>query len=642
MRKGEFVVRGRGRVVILLLWTVLLPAWRSAGVAAAGAAEKRFDAVAYAAYASGWMQIHRALTLEQVDAEEALACWRRAEGFMSFALERDPEERLIGRPLLACEARLGATEKLVELLKRFPEGRIEPDGGEGINLILKAPDSDAVLRAYETAAGDKALSAAKRSRLLREAGDYALLSRHYSKALSFYDHAADADPADAELAERVMRLYTAIGGLERALTVGRRFVETSKSFDDEMSRRIADRLGMLYGRMGRAGEGAEVFGKLYRGAPDNPSICESYMVLLQGAGRLEELDKVAAAFFRRNDTLSARLVYAGLLAESGKGAKAAEVLEALFKRRDLAENKPAFLVGTVMAAARSLAGDGAAGRAVRLVESLLALPEKTMEPLLRTGICIDLARLYVQAKAPDRAREILNDVLDKRPTTTEAWVLLAEIDREAGRREEALATLRRGLEKNPKGPVALRLRAKLAYFMERDGDFESAVSLLRENLAEDPRDAESCNNLGYLYASRGMNLDEALQLIEIAVKSEPGNWAYLDSHGWAKYRIALRDNNLEMLKAGAAALERARQLASKDAVVHDHAGDALYVLGRWEDAVKCWRAALELAGDDVSRLPDMERVKNKAQAVSEQIKREPRRERKRPIARPLKPPPFSR
>lgn len=618
--------------------TIFLAAFCCGGSALAQE-EEPFNAAAYAAYATAWMQIHRALPLEPIDASSALSYWQKADGFLSFALERDPNEPMIGRPLLACALRLGMTEKAVDLLKRFPVGAISPDVNAGFGLIHKLPNSDDVVKSYIIAVSDKQLPAEKRLLLLREGGDYALLKRHFIEALSFYNDAVNAAPGDAELVERVMRLYTVLNKLDRALTVGQRFVESRKSFTDAKASGIVDQLALLYGQTGRAAEGAKVFARLYRLEPNRAPICESYMVLLQSAGQWPEASRVAKEFLRRHKNLRTRVVYAGLLAAEGKSEEAAEILAAILKKSPAPKNVPAFLVGTVMSVSNALAREGKTERAAQLLGQALELPEPVLPPRLRDGMRVDLAQMYMAAKKPVKARQVLNDILDSRPDMIEAWAALADIDWNSGNRRAALATSRRGLRINPKGPVALRLRAQLAHFLDQCGKTDQAITRLRENLAEDATDAESCNNLGYLYTERGTNWDEALSLIMTAVKAEPQNAAYLDSLGWVKYKIALRDNDLDTLKASAAALSHALKRDPGDAVTHDHAADVLYTLGHWEGALKSWQAAIQLAGGNTERLPNLETVKKKLAAVQKQLAKEMTTTQPRPTVRPLKPPP---
>ena len=55
--------------------------------------------------------------------------------------------------------------------------------------------------------------------------------------------------------------------------------------------------------------------------------------------------------------------------------------------------------------------------------------------------------------------------------------------------------------------------------------------VLEEVLAEDPDDPSVNNDLGYLYADQGKNLEKAEKMIRKAVEAEPDNDAYQDSMG---------------------------------------------------------------------------------------------------------------
>ncbi len=74
------------------------------------------------------------------------------------------------------------------------------------------------------------------------------------------------------------------------------------------------------------------------------------------------------------------------------------------------------------------------------------------------------------------------------------------------------------------------LRGALA---ERQKHYDDAEVQFRKVLAIDPNNSMTLNYLGYMQADRGVKLDEALTMIQQAVKQEPQNYAYLDSLGWA-------------------------------------------------------------------------------------------------------------
>jgi tetratricopeptide (TPR) repeat protein len=91
-----------------------------------------------------------------------------------------------------------------------------------------------------------------------------------------------------------------------------------------------------------------------------------------------------------------------------------------------------------------------------------------------------------------------------------------------------------------------------------------------------------------MLAERGERLDEAVALIERALALDPGNGSYLDSLGWAYFKLRRYEDARSHLAQAASQLPT-------NSVVHDHLGDALAALGRHADAIGAWQRAL--AGD---------------------------------------------
>ena len=123
-------------------------------------------------------------------------------------------------------------------------------------------------------------------------------------------------------------------------------------------------------------------------------------------------------------------------------------------------------------------------------------------------------------------------------------------------------------------------------YLERQKKYEAAEDMFRKVLATDPRDAGALNYLGYMFADRGVRLDEALSLIKRAVQEEPQNYAYLDSLGWAYFKLG----NYDMAEE---ALRKAMDHNSSDPTVHDHMGEVYAKTGRLKLAVAQWERALE-------------------------------------------------
>jgi Tfp pilus assembly protein PilF len=120
------------------------------------------------------------------------------------------------------------------------------------------------------------------------------------------------------------------------------------------------------------------------------------------------------------------------------------------------------------------------------------------------------------------------------------------------------------------------------------GDVERGEEVLQDVLKESPDNSQANNDLGYLWADKNKNLDQARGMIEKALAKEPENAAYLDSMGWVLYR-------LEQYAEARTHLEKAVALPTgDDSTIHDHLGDVLFKLDLKEEAAKAWTKAAEL------------------------------------------------
>ena len=80
------------------------------------------------------------------------------------------------------------------------------------------------------------------------------------------------------------------------------------------------------------------------------------------------------------------------------------------------------------------------------------------------------------------------------------------------------------------------------YFMlgaleERQKKFKKAEATFRKVINLNPKHASALNYLGYMWADRGVRLNESLGLVKRAVDIEPNNGAFLDSLGWVYFKL---------------------------------------------------------------------------------------------------------
>jgi len=145
---------------------------------------------------------------------------------------------------------------------------------------------------------------------------------------------------------------------------------------------------------------------------------------------------------------------------------------------------------------------------------------------------------------------------------------------------------------------------------EKQQKFEDAVRQFRQVINLDPKHAEAYNYVGYMYAERGQNLDEAATLINKALALEPDNGYFIDSLGWVYYQQGRYAEAVRELK-------RAVDRAKEDPVIFEHLGDALLKSGSEEDALAAFEKALQLdpAADGIrKKLEDVRARLRRAQS----------------------------
>ncbi len=137
------------------------------------------------------------------------------------------------------------------------------------------------------------------------------------------------------------------------------------------------------------------------------------------------------------------------------------------------------------------------------------------------------------------------------------------------------------------------------------GEAIDGIAQLRTLLAQSPENTSLQNALGYSLADEGLALEEALRLIQSALRQQPVEAAFIDSLGWTLYRLGRMDEAQRHL-------ERALRLSlhqwQDDAEITAHLGELLWVQGRREDALELWQRALALAPEHQLLRRTMERL----------------------------------
>jgi tetratricopeptide (TPR) repeat protein len=314
----------------------------------------------------------------------------------------------------------------------------------------------------------------------------------------------------------------------------------------------------------------------------------------------------------RLDDQYGAVVLARIGVKAGKDEKHIELL------RWLNGEKPNLTTAIMLAEA--LVKQKRFAEAVTEVEAMLArYPDERANPEILTWFSVVL----VEVGKEDQAIGILKDVLKQTPNNVKALRSLAQALIHKGKTDEGIAAFREPLKNNPTDEELIRsyafllrsagrideevayLKSLLEKFPNNNdidklahstlslaytdlGDFPKAEAELEVLYAKDPTDIGVNNDLGYLYADQGKNLEKAEAMIRKAVEQADNNSAYLDSLGWVLFK---RGKLKEAIPPLEKAIELLQTEGRDDATVPEHLGDVYFAL---KDRVKA-RAAWEKA-----------------------------------------------
>jgi tetratricopeptide (TPR) repeat protein len=153
-------------------------------------------------------------------------------------------------------------------------------------------------------------------------------------------------------------------------------------------------------------------------------------------------------------------------------------------------------------------------------------------------------------------------------------------------------------------PAEIKLvRYALSTIFSYKGDHDKSEAQLLKILEDDPNDSGANNDLGYHWADRNKNLDEAERMIRKAIEvdrlqrrddadADPDNAAYLDSLGWVLFRKGKLEEAREWLEKAVAIY-----VGAEDPTVWDHLGDVYARLEQPKKAREAYKLAIKLYTD---------------------------------------------
>ncbi len=459
--------------------------------------------------------------------------------------------------------------------------KLDPDSEEAVTtLALLYTDEGDTARALQVLSSVP--DTGRSAKLYAALGATYEQRKDYKSAIDAYKHAIrlDRDNLDAirGLAENLLN----DGQVDAALDQYRVIADANPE-DAQTYLRISE----IYRRQGKYDEALDSLKKAQAMVPDALEVPYNIAVVYEAQGRYDEGAKILQDLLKKTEKPDNSYSQAD---RSNRGIFI-ERLGMIYRDQ---ENYPA---------------------AVEAFRRMIPLGDENA----KTGYQ-DVIDTYREAKKWDEATAVAKEAAQKLPNDRDLRMVLDAQLADTGDPDKPLADVRSLLKGTPEDrDVYLRLaimetrlkrwsdaedalnKAELlstksedkeyVYFLrgstyEREKKYDQAEAEFKKVLAVNPQSAATLNYLGYMNADRGIELDQSLSYIKQAVSLDPTNGAYLDSLGWAYFKLGKYDLAEENLN-------KASLHMGSDPTVQDHLGDLYQKTGRLKLAAAHWQRAVE-------------------------------------------------
>jgi len=196
------------------------------------------------------------------------------------------------------------------------------------------------------------------------------------------------------------------------------------------------------------------------------------------------------------------------------------------------------------------------------------------------------AQICLKNDDRDGAIRLYENSIVKAPLFFAALYAIGELNFMKGRPEAAVKYYKRALEVK-KDPGIL---IKLGLIYEKTGKIKMAESQYKEVINRAPALFLGYNQLAWLYASKGINLEKAMKLAQKADKLQPGNASILDTIGWIYYQRKDYGNAVTNLK-------NASNANPNNPTISYHLGVTYNEIGDSQAAKTALQKALKISAD---------------------------------------------
>jgi len=194
-----------------------------------------------------------------------------------------------------------------------------------------------------------------------------------------------------------------------------------------------------------------------------------------------------------------------------------------------------------------------------------------------------LANLYLRAERYDDAIKLYQNLVEKEPKAADVLFRLGEAERRKGELNAAIEDFRRCAQASPNDTACA---LQLGLLLDNVGKRDQSKPIYEQILKMNPDQPVALNNLAYIKAEEGGDLDQALSMAQRARQRLPKSSQVADTLGW----IYIKKNMSEEAVRLYADLVQAD---AKDPMFHYHYGLALLQKGDRVSAKRELQAAIQ-------------------------------------------------
>jgi putative PEP-CTERM system TPR-repeat lipoprotein len=533
---------------------------------------------------------------------------QEAERAFLEALKLDPANPPVNRFMASLVFSSGRRAEAEQYLLRIVDSSSNAAGTLALSdyyLMMDRP-KDAIARLEKLPNARVPAVLHRLARAYSAAGDHA-------KAQALVDEALQANPKDAAAQVLKSTFLINAGRYDEALTTAQ-----AAAAADPLSADAQYVLGRLYAIRGDDGAARTAFQETIRINP-RAAVAQVALASVEAqTGQSEEATRLAAEVVKSQPgNLIARLVLVRNLIATRAFPRATQEIKALVASHPdnaavRAQEGRFALATNDLATARA-----ALQRAYKLdpmsfeVASLLvsldlrqnnrAAAKARIEELVTnrptTDVLLLAARTYTSLKETDSAEKMLLAAIKMDPALVTPYELLGWLYLNQNKTDQALSQFETLAKKQSRPVEALTMAGMI---LRQQGKNDLARARYEQALGLDPNASTAANNLAWMLAEAGEDLDRAVDLAKVATAASPDVPAVMDTLGWAY--VKKREPQLAI-----PLFQRCVQLDPGNGWYHYHLGLAYDQAGDSERARASFQRALH-AGTNAATAAEINKV----------------------------------